>query len=568
MDLQALQARLRALGANFTTAQLVSLAVSFVLVVGIIGGSAFWLNQPTYALLFADMDQESAGQVIARLKSLKVPYVLDEGGRAIRVQASRVDELRLELTAQGLPSSGRVGFEIFDRTSFGATEFLEQVNYRRALEGEIARTIGTIAEVASARVHIAMGKDSLFGDKRPAKASVVLKLRDRRGLSPATVIGISNLVAASVEGLRPESVVILDSVGRPLARPDSEKDALGAVQLERQQKLEADMSARVIALLEPVVGAGRVRASVALTLDPRTREVTEDRFDPETVVRSRQTSADVANLGLAPGGAAAAGVAGGAGGIAGARGNLPTPPGQPAAQPSAVAQAASAAGPGGSSRSTETTNYEISRTTSRTIEPPGDVSRMSVAVILDDAYVAKPDAEGQPVMTRVSRNPEELQKLQALVSASVGLDPERGDQLTVENIPFDEPMPGESVAPTFWQRHGPMILDGARTGSVLLLGLAAMFFVVRPLMRRAGASAAGALALPGGGTVAAPALDRPRTVAELESEIEAQVEAALAGKGGEGRRLPVLQRKASTFATKEPENTAKLLRSWMVEPER
>ena len=125
-------ARVRALSANFTTAQLVSLGVAFVLVVGIVGGSALWLNQPTYALLFADMDQESAGQVVTRLKSLKVPYVLDDGGRSIRVQASRVDELRLDLTAQGLPSSGRVGFEIFDRTSFGATEFLEQVNYRRA----------------------------------------------------------------------------------------------------------------------------------------------------------------------------------------------------------------------------------------------------------------------------------------------------------------------------------------------------------------------------------------------------------------------------------------------------
>ena len=221
MDIQTLLTRLRSLSANFTTAQLVSLAASFVLVVGIVAGSAFWLNQPTYALLFADMDQESAGQVVARLKSLKVPYVLDDGGRSIRVQATRVDELRLELTAQGLPSSGRVGFEIFDRTAFGATEFLEQVNYRRALEGEIARTIGTIAEVSGARVHIAMGKDSLFGEKRPAKASVVLKLRDTRGLSPATVVGISNLVAASVEGLRPESVVILDSVGRPLSRPDT-----------------------------------------------------------------------------------------------------------------------------------------------------------------------------------------------------------------------------------------------------------------------------------------------------------------------------------------------------------
>lgn len=554
VDPQIILARLRTLAANFSTAQLISLGATFVLVVGIIAGSAFWLNQPSYALLFADMDQEAAGQVVARLKSLKVPYTLDEGGRAIRVQASRVDELRLELTAQGLPSSGRVGFEIFDRTAFGATEFLEQVNYRRALEGEIARTISTIGEVGGARVHIAMGKDSLFGEKRPAKASVVLKLRDNRGLSPATVVGISNLVAASVEGLRPESVVILDSAGRPLSRPDSDGGALGGVQLERRQKLENDMAARVVALLEPVVGEGRVRANVALALDPRSREITEDRFDPSTVVRSRQTSADVANMGLV------------AGGVAGARGNLPAPPAPTTAPTPAVpvTQAAAGPGPGGSSRSTETTNYEVSRTTSRTIEPPGDVSRMSVAVILDDTHVTKPDAEGRPVVTRVSRTPEELQKLQALVSASVGLDPERGDQLTVENIPFDEPLAGEPVSPSFWTRYGPSILDGARTVTVLVLGLAAMLFVVRPLVRR---TAAGLPALALAGGTPAPALDRPRTVAELESEIEAQVEAAIAGHA-ESRRLPVLTRKAATLATKEPENTAKLIRSWMSDQER
>jgi flagellar M-ring protein FliF len=561
MDLQSILVRLRALASSFTTAQLVSLGVSFVLVVGIIGGSAFWLNQPTYALLFADMDEESAGQVVSRLKTLKVPYVLDEGGRSIRVQASRVDELRLELTAQGLPSSGRVGFEIFDRTAFGQTEFLEQVNYRRALEGEIARTIGTIAEVSGARVHIAMGKDSLFGEKRPAKASVVLKLRDRRGLSASTVVGIANLVAASVEGLGPESVVILDSVGRPLSRPDSDKDGLGAVQLERQQKVETDMAARVVALLEPVVGEGRVRANVALTLDPRTREVTEDRFDPNTVIRSRQMSADVANAGLANGG------------IAGARGNLPaSAPARPAAQAAgqpaqtAAAQTAAVPLPGGSSRNTETTNYEVSRTTSHTIAPPGDVTRMTVAVILDDNHVTKNDNEGKPVVTRVSRTPEELQKLQALVSAAVGLNSERGDQITVENIPFDDPLPGEPVTPSFWQRYGTSILDGARTVSILLLGMAGLFFVVRPMVKRAGGLTA-ALAIPGGGNVAAPNLDRPRTVADLESEIEAQVAAALAGKG-EGRRLPVLTKKAAGIAAKEPENTAKLIRSWMADSER
>lgn len=555
MDFQALLTRVRALAANFSTAQLVSLGVSFVLVVGIVAGSAFWLNQPDYALLFADMDQEAAGQVVTRLKTLKVPYVLDNGGRSIRVQASRVDELRLELTAQGLPSSGRVGFEIFDRTAFGATEFIEQVNYRRALEGEIARTIGTIAEVSGARVHIAMGRDSLFGEKRPAKASVVLKLRDSRPLSPATVMGISNLVAASVEGLRPESVVILDSVGHPLSRPEADRDALGAVQMERQQKLENDMAARVVALLEPVVGEGRVRANVALALDPRTREITEDRFDPNTVVRSRQTSADVAQMGFV------------AGGLAGARGNLPLPAKTSASTPPApVTQTAAGPGPGGSSRNTDTTNYEVSRTSSRTIAPPGDVSRISVAVILDHNHVSKPDAEGRPVMTRVSRTPEELQKLQALVSAAVGLNPERGDQITVENIPFDDPLQGDPAPPSFWVRYGPSILDGARTVAVLVLGLAAMLFLVRPLMRRAGLVAAPDLVI-AGEVVPPPALDRPRTVADLESEIEAQVEAAMAGHA-ESRRLPVLTRKAASFATKEPENTAKLIRSWMLDSER
>jgi flagellar M-ring protein FliF len=267
-----------------------------------------------------------------------------------------------------------------------------------------------------------------------------------------------------------------------------------------------------------------------------------------------------------------------AGGIAGARGNLPTPAPPSGAQgnpqstaptpPSQATQVAAATVPGapGSSRTTETTNYEVSRTTSRTIAPPGDVSRMSVAVILDDNHVAKPDAEGKPVMARVSRTPDELQKLQALVAAAVGLDPERGDQITVENIPFDEPFAGEPTAPTFWVRYGPSILDGARTVSVLLIGLAAIFFVVRPMMRRAGMPVP-ALAAAGAGALG-PALDRPRTVAELESEIEAQVEAAIAGKAPEGRKLPVLARKASALAAKEPENTAKLIRSWMSDTER
>ncbi len=382
MDPQQLLSRLRTLFSAFSTTQVVTLAGTFVLVVGIVAGSAWWLNAPTYVLLFSDMDAESAQQVVSRLKEANIPYQLDDGGRGIRVPQDKVDELRLELSAESLPASGRVGFELFDRTQFGATQFLEQVNYRRALEGEIARTIGTISEVSHARVHIAMGKDSLFGEPRPAKASVVLKLRGTRPPSAATINGIGNLVASSVEGLRPEAVVILDSYGRPLARPqDDEHDPMGTAQMERQQRIERELSARVVALLEPVVGPDRVRVNVAIKLDPQSLEETQESWDPNTVVRSRQASADqsVAGNALAT--------------VAGARGNTPVSPDSPAPAQQTLA------GPS-SSRSSETTNFEVSRTTRHVIQPPGDVARLSVAVILDDDQATKQNEEGSTSVVR------------------------------------------------------------------------------------------------------------------------------------------------------------------------
>jgi flagellar M-ring protein FliF len=544
---ESLLSKLRALGANFSAGQLISLALSFIFVVAIVGGSAMWLNTPSYTLLFADMDPESAGQVVTRLKSLNVPYQLDEGGGAIRVPRNRVDELRLELTAQGLPSSGRIGFEIFDRTTFGATDFVEQVNYRRALEGEIARTISTISEVAGARVHIAMGKDSLFGEKRQAKASVVLKLRgNRTSLSEGTVAGISNLVAASVEGLRPDSVVIIDSAGRPLSQPADDSGLPNAGQLERQQRLEHEMATRVIALLEPVVGEGRVRVNVALMLNPKSRELTEERWDPATVLRSRSISADTSTLASGP-----------AGGVAGSRGNLPTPGNATPATAIALPN-----GPG-SSRQTETTNYEVSRTTTRTLEPPGDVARLSVAVILDDAQETTTDNDGKTTVSRVARKPEELQKLQTLVAAAVGMNETRGDLVTVENVSFEVPVTFEAEPPTFWMRWGQTILDGGRTVAVLAIGIVALLFVVRPMTKRV--TAARPRAAAAAATPAIGAGSRPRTVAELTSEIDAEMDAALAAQVGEGRRLPVLTRRAVGIAQKEPANTAKLIRSWMAE---
>jgi flagellar M-ring protein FliF len=543
--MDALIEQLKAFTSKFTLTQLMALAGTFVLVVGLVAGSAWWLNKGDYVLLFDDMDADSAGQVVTRLKSMKVPYQLDAGGRAIRVRSESVDELRLDLSSQGLPASGRIGFEIFDRTQFGATEFLEKVNYRRALEGEIARTIATIGEVSSARVHIAMGKDSLFGESRPAKASVVLKLRAQRPLAASSIAGISNLVAASVEGLRPESVVILDSYGRPLARPsEDDGDPLGAAQVERQQRLERDLSTRVIALLEPVVGADRVRVNVALKLNPQTSEETEERYDPNTVVRSRQISSDQANL------------PGALGQVAGVRSNLPPQPSDPKTPTAAVPGA-------GSSRTAETTNYEVSKTTRRVVRPPGEVARLSVAVILDDDQQQKKDQDGAVTNVRVPRQREELQKIHGLVAAAVGFDMMRGDQLTVENVSFDEPPVADETPPSIFVRYAPQITEVGRLGTVLLIGLVGFFFVIRPLLR-AGGITGRALAVAGDGAIE---VQRPRTVADMQNEIEAQLDAEVAEKASTNLKLPVLTKRVSAIAKKEPEQVAKLLRGWIRESE-
>jgi flagellar M-ring protein FliF len=547
-----LLARVKGFGGSLTTRQLVSLALAFVAVVGLVSGTAFWVSRPTYTLLFEDMDQAALAEVVSRLDAQKVDYELVPGGRGVRVPSSQVDRLRIDFSAEGLPSSGRIGFEIFDRTAFGQTEFLEHVNYRRALEGEIARTIASISEVSSARLHIAMARDSLFGAReQPAKASVILKLRNpSRPLAPATVAGITNLVAASVEGLRPESVVVMDSYGRPLARPPAGDDApLGAAQQERQRSLEREMSERLVAMLEPVAGPDRVRVNVSMRLSAASEERTEEKWDPNTsVIRSRQLTTDGT-----PGSVVGA--------VAGARANLPAPAGPegapPATPPAPVLTA--------SGRSSETTNYEISRTTTHTVKPSGDVARLSVAVILDDDVIQKKEADGTTTAARQSRKPEELQKIHGLVAAAVGLDTTRGDQLTVENIAFDAGPAEPLEEPGIIERYGPVAGEGAKVVGVLMLVGLAILMVIRPVVQ---AALAGARPLPAGMPGAVPQGALPRSVEDMEQEIEAQLAAAAGAKQLETVKMPLLTKKANAMVSNEPENAARMLRAWLAEGER
>lgn len=549
MNPEQILEHLKKLASSLSPRQMITLGASFVAVVAITVGAAYWVNAPSYALLYTDLDPESANAVVTKLKDAKIQYVLDNGGTSIKVPAEKLDELRLDMASQGLPTTGRIGFEVFDRTAFGTTEFLEQVNFRRGLEGELGRTISTIAEVASARVHIAPAKDSLFtGEHAQAKASVVLKLRNNRPLAPSTVAGIAGLVAASVESLRPESVVIIDTFGRPLTRQaNAGDDALDGEPLERQQRIERDMAMKVVALLEPVVGAGRVRVNVSARINGNSQEETEERWDPTTVVRSKQSSTDTGSLA-------------GAGGIAGARANTPPIAGQPA-KPTVVTPPPILAG-----RSTETTNYEVSKLTRHTIAPRGDLERLSVAVILDDDRAVEKDAQGNAQPTAKPRSQADMERIRGLVAAAVGLDTERGDLLTVENIAFGE-TPVDEAPPVGWlQQVTPQMTEYAPTllrfALVLILGSAAFFGVLRPMVRASFPQPA----LPESVPMGLPQV--ARTVEDLEGEIEAQLEASVRPPSAEARRLPVLTKRIAKRADAEPEQVARLVRSWLVEEER
>ena len=542
MNLEQLFTSFKKLTSALSATQLVSIAVAFFGVLAVLGASAYWINKPDYVLLADGLDPESASAVVAKLKAAKVSYELDNGGRSIRVPSERVNELRLQVASEGFPSAGRIGFELFDKASFGTTDAQEHVNYQRALQGELERTISTLSEVASARVHLTMAKDSLYSDQsQPAKASVMLRLKSNRPLSDATVRGIAGLVSNSVESLRPEAVAILDTYGRLLSRPDEEGAGTAGLQSDRQQQLERDLSTRVVALLEPVVGPGHVRVNVSARLKADAEEETEERWDPTTVVRSRQTSVEADTRTLSQGN------------IAGARSNLPdTSPAKPAPSPAPMMN--------GTNRNSETTNYEVSKLTRHRLSPQGQLARLSVAVIVDDdhpASAAKGPVKGEP------RKPEEIQRIQKIVAAAVGFDQTRGDQLTVENMAFDAPVDETPVALTGWPAWKQTLTDAGReygmsafrTISVLLLAAGVIFGVLRPMSRRAMVLQREVAALS----------ERPHVIQEMPAipGVPAEVIPIDAA-----HRLPGLSRQVARLAQDEPEELARIVRGWLAEEDR
>ncbi len=387
-------------------------AVAVLLLAGIYGFTR-WERDGSFRPLFTDLAAEDAGPVVQKLKEEGVAYRLSNNGGTISVPDDRVAELRLEMAGAGLPKSGRLGFELFDKTNFGITEFAEHVNYRRALEGELERSVMSVAAVEQARVHISMPQESVFLDTRqPAKASVLVKIRRGANLPDSAIPAITNLVASAVEGLAPESVAVLDMRGNLLSRPkraDAAGDEASGGALEYRQKVEHDLAAKLDSTLEPLLGAGHFRTAVSADCEMKSGEQSEETFDPDhSVMVSSQKTEDTSSQ-TRP----AEGIPGTASGLPD---NAARPPG---------------AGPT-TSRKTENVNYQTSHTVKRMVLPQGAIQRLSVSVLLD--YDVQME-DGKRVLS--APNPDRLKVIHDVVAAAAGLNTERGDQLIVESLPFE-----------------------------------------------------------------------------------------------------------------------------------
>ncbi len=496
---------------------------------------ALWTQQPEMQALFTNLSAEDAGAIVDRLKELKVPYELSSGGTAILVPDAQVHDLRLQLAGQGLPHGGGFGFEIFDRTSLGVSEFVQKVNYRRALQGELARTIAQMPEVDRARVHLSLPERRLFSaDQDRARASVVLGLKGGQALTKTQVQGVVRLVANSVEGLQAHDVTVVDGHGRLLSGGTTDDTArLSDSQLDYQRSLEKDIEGRIQTMLERIVGVNKAVVRVSSVLDFRQVETTEERYDPNgQVVRSEQRAQEKAS-----------GTNGVSGGVPGVASNVP--PGKEA-EPVQTSS-------NNSQNKSETVNYEISRTVSKIVEPIGTIKRLSAAVLVDGRYEG-PKAEGgqaesQQAKQYAPRSEAELKQIEEIVKKAMGFSPDRGDEVQVVNAQFgfgpEEEAAGTEAmpAPQSWAQY-------VRYGVGGLLFFLILFFVIRPLVTvltapaepspPAGLSGAAA---PGSG---------------VSGPVGAAVSGHLEGAGGVSSRTQILD-----MAKNNPESTAIVVKQWL-----
>ncbi len=526
------------------TQRVMVLAISMTVLLAL-AGLGIWAGQESKGILAANVSPSEASSIVAQLDKMQVPYELSSDQRTISVPESKVGSLRLKFAGDGLLSGDKLGFEKLENAGLGTTDFSQKVIYRRAVEAQLSKTIMSLQQVAEATVHITPSNDSPFlTEKEDAKASVLLKLRGSRILPDENTQAIVNLVAASVEGLKPEQVVIIDQYSRILSRTDRDP-MVGASDAQKKVAREEEdyMVRRVTELLEPVVGIGKVRATAHVDLD----------FDKVPIhVQQKEEKMQKHEAG--------AGIPGTASNVAPAAG------GAPANMMESY------------DKKETTTNYEITKTVRAIDQATGSVKRMTLAVIVDDAPSWTKDAKGEPVQKFTPRSADELKKIRDQVSAAVGIQPKRGDELTVENMAFAtlqvNPKEEADAKKQFWVDLGLKALPYAAWGVV---GFIVFFMIFLPMLRRMSAAinrpapmrvastegGEASMAGSGGGSTRKPV--QVKSMNEIEAEIEAELNADAAFSAPEARRRELIKKRLQDGSHEDPETIASLVRSWLLE---
>jgi len=526
------------LGTVFSNLSLGQKMVMVAVVLGGLGGLygiVHWAGAPDYVPLFSNLPAEDAGKVADWLSENSIDYKLEAGGSRILVPRDNQYQARIQLAQEGLPSQRSRGYEIFDQTNLGMSEFVQKLNFRRALEGELSRTIESLDEIEQARVHIVLPEKALFREKeQPPTASVALKLRT--SLSQEQVQGITHLISSAVEGLEPSNVTIIDSQGNILTNTtDSDPMmAMNTTQMQLKQSVEKDLTTKVQTMLNQLLGKDKAIVRVAADLDFSHSETTSEVYDPEqTAVRSEEINES----------------------------NRSSSQNESTATQEQAQQAPKSTDTVNESNSV--TNYEVSKTVTNTVSQNGGIKRLTASVIIDGAYEQVTDANGNQTSQYRERTPQEMQNITNAVRGALGYNEQRGDEVSVINIAFQSPPSEFEPTPNIWdwlQDNGVTILRNLLLAAAVLGAL----FYIRAMLSRSSQAAREMwerriAALPGG-----------RQLSALPGAM---------GEGGEMLALPdidselpeevmeanQLQQQLVDFSIEKPEVAARLLKTWLVD---
>jgi flagellar M-ring protein FliF len=529
--LEQIQSQLKSFITGLTGKQRLLLAGGVVVTVAVVAMFANLISTPDYKPLVTGMEAADAQALGQKLAAKNIAYQISPDGKSLSVPSDKIDSSRMEIASDGMPRSGRLGFELFDKLNWGQTEFDEKVNYQRALEGELERSIQTLKDVESVRVHLVMPTDSVFLDReRAAKASVVLRTRTGR-LPEEAQQSIARLVAGAVDNLNPENVTVIDAdTNRPLGLPkqDSYSGAAG---------LEQGLTTRLLQTLEPVVGTDHVRASVNVEYDPSTSEVNEETYDPKSAVAVSSQHSEEQVGGMM------------SGGVPGTSSNVP-------GGGNSGAKTVAESGDGTEISKSESNTYAVSKLVRHTMQPPGRVRRLSAALLIDDAVEVKQE-NGKSIETRRKRTPDELNQIADLAKAAIGVDTTRGDTLTVENLSFEQSSTQAPAKPSMTERVRVTLNDWSsmvRYAALIMLFLLAYALLLRPVKKQ----------------LLTTFRELPGRIASQKSQsnsASAELSAAedLAKLPPEQQRAIVLKKQLTEKVKGEPAAASQLIQAWLHE---